>query len=123
MKERKNVTTDNIFADLGLEDSEEMVTRSDLMSEVASLIRKSSLTQKEVAKILGISTPKVSALMNGKINDFSNDTLLNYLAMLGCNVEIRILPQRIVNRSVKRGKIKIKRSTIKKRRSRAKVKV
>lgn len=121
MKEKKNVTTDNIFADLGLDDSDEMVTRSDLMSEVVNLIRKSDLTQKEIAEILGISAPKVSALMTGKINDFSNDTLVNYLTLLGCNVEIRVLPQRRVSRSVKRGEIKVKRSVMRKRRIRTKI--
>jgi len=121
MKRKKNITTDNIFADLDLDDSDEMVTRSDLMSEVVNLIRKSSLTQKEIAQILGISAPKVSALMTGKINDFSNDTLVNYLTLLGCNIEIRVLPQRRVSRSVKRGEIKVKRATIRARKSRTKV--
>ncbi len=121
MKEKKFVTTDNIFADLGLDDFDEMVTRSDLMSEVVSLIRKSDLTQKEIAVILGISAPKVSALMTGKINDFSNDTLVSYLTLLGCNVEIRVLPQRRVSKSIKRGEIKVKRSTIRKRRAKTKV--
>lgn len=109
MREKDFVTTDNIFADLGLDDSGEMVTRSDLMSEVVSIIRNSDLTQKEIAKILGISTPKVSALMTGKINDFSNNTLVHYLTLLGCNIEIKVLSQHRVSKSVKRGKIKVKR--------------
>jgi predicted XRE-type DNA-binding protein len=117
MRGKNFITTDNIFADLNLDDSDEMVTRSDLMSEVVNLIRKSGLTQKEISEILGISAPKVSALMTGKINDFSNDTLVDYLTLLGCNIEIRILPQRRVSRSVKRGEIKVKRFSIKKRRS------
>jgi predicted XRE-type DNA-binding protein len=120
MKEKNFVTTDNIFADLDLDDSDEMVTRSDLLSEVVSLIRNSGLAQREIAEILGISAPKVSALMTGKINDFSNDTLVNYLTLLGCNVEIRVLPHHRVSRSVKKGGIKVKRSTIRKRRSRTK---
>lgn len=120
MREKNFVTTDNIFADLGLDDSDEMVARSDLMSEVVSLIRKSGLTQKEIAEILGISAPKVSALMTGKINDFSNDTLVHYLTLLGCNVEIRVLPQRRISRSVKRGQIKIKKSVIRRRKTRIK---
>jgi predicted XRE-type DNA-binding protein len=74
MKEKVVVTTDNIFADLGLKNGEELRARSDLMSEVVSIIRKSSLSQKEVAGILGISAPKVSALMTGKM---SNDTLVH----------------------------------------------
>ncbi len=116
MREKSLVTTDNIFADLGLDDSDEMVARSDLMSEVVNLVRKSSLTQKEIAGILGVSPPKVSSLMTGKINDFSNDTLVNYLTLLGCNVEIRVLPQRRLSRSVKRGAIKVKRSVVKRKR-------
>jgi predicted XRE-type DNA-binding protein len=111
MRHKDCVTTDNIFADLGLEDADEMVTRSDLMSEVVSLIRNSGFTQREIAEILGISLPKVSALMTGKINDFSNETLMNYLALLGCNIEIRIMPRHRVARSVKRGGIKVRRSS------------
>ncbi len=104
------ITTDNIFADLGLKDAEELRARSDLMSEVVNIIRKSGLSQKQIAKILGISAPKVSALMTGKINDFSNDTLVHYLTLLGCNVEICIMPQRRrISRSMKRGKVRIKR--------------
>lgn len=110
MKDKESITTDNIFADLGLEDADEMVTRSDLMSEVVSLIRSSSLTQKEIAKILGISAPKVSALMTGKINDFSNETLMNYLALLGCDLEIRVTSRRQVSSAVKRGTVRVKRS-------------
>ena len=75
MKDKVIVTTDTIFGDLGLGDSEEMQTRSDLMSEMVNIIKKSGLPQKEIAKLLEISAPKVSSLMSGKINDFSNDTL------------------------------------------------
>lgn len=110
------ISKENIFADLDLKDSDEMITRSDLMSEVVSVIRKSKLPQKEIAVILGISEPKVSALMNGKINDFSNDTLVNYLTLLGCNVEIRVLSRLHISRSMKKGAIKVKRSLIRKKR-------
>jgi predicted XRE-type DNA-binding protein len=118
MKEKVFITTDNIFADLGLKNSEELRARSDLMSEVVSIIRNSGLSQKEIAEILGISTPKVSALMTGKINDFSNDTLVHYLTLLGCNVEIRVIPQRRISRAMKRGKVNVKRPVIKRRRAR-----
>jgi predicted XRE-type DNA-binding protein len=78
MKEKKFVTTDNIFEDIGLKNSGELRVRSDLMSEVINIIRKSGLTQKEIAKILEISTRKVSSLMAGKIHDFSNNTLVHF---------------------------------------------
>jgi len=109
MKAKPFITTDNIFADLGLKNAEELKTRSDLMSEVVRIIRNSELTQKEIAKILGISAPKVSALMTGKINDFSNDTLVQYLSLLGCNIEIRVTSVQCVSRKMKRGKIRVKK--------------
>jgi predicted XRE-type DNA-binding protein len=121
MKEKHFVTTDNIFADLGLKNADELRARSDLMSEVVSMIRNSGLTQKEIAEILGISAPKVSALMNGKINNFSNDTLVHYLTLLGCNIEIRVLPQRHISRSAKRGVLLVKRHGIRRRRAKIKV--
>ena len=120
MKKKDSITTGNVFADLDLEDADEMVARSDLMSEVVNLIRKSNLTQKEIAVILGISAPKVSALMTGKINDFSNETLINYLSLLWCNVEILIIPKHRISRSVKRGRIKVKKSPYRSTRRRAK---
>src|SRR5690606_34145119 len=111
MKQRKiDISTDNIFADLGLEDAEEMIVRSDLLSEVINIIRKSNLTQKEIANILGISAPKVSALINGKISHFSNNTLMQYLAQLGCNVEIQVIPRRSsLSVSTKRGSVSVRR--------------
>ena len=110
-----HVTENNIFADLDLDDASEMTTRSDLMSEVVRIIRDSGIPQKEIAYILGISAPKVSALMTGKINDFSNDTLMHYLTLLGCNLEIRVQPQQPVSRTVKRGLVKVKRQSIARR--------
>ncbi len=104
-----NITKDNIFADLGLEDSNEMAIRSDLMSEVVRIIRDSGLPQKEIATILGISAPKVSALMTGKINDFSNDTLMHYLTLMGCNLDIIVQPRSSITKTVLRGSVKVKR--------------
>jgi predicted XRE-type DNA-binding protein len=116
---KENLSTDNIFADLGLKNAEELRARSDLMSEVVTIIRNSGLSQKEIAKILKISAPKVSALMTGKINDFSNDTLVHYLTLLGCNVEIRVMPQHRISRSMKRGRVNVRRPVIRRRRAKA----
>ena len=118
MKEKIFITTDNIFADLGLKNAEELRARSDLMSEVVTIIRNSGLSQKEIAEILKISAPKVSALMTGKIVTTSVMTHLSItLTLLGCNVEIRVLPQRRISRSMKRGRVKVKRPVTRRKRS------
>ncbi len=85
----------DVFAAIGRQDAGELVARSELLDEVGNLIEKSGLTQHEVAKKLGIKQSKVSMLVNGHLSEFSTDTLLHYLAILGCKVEIRIRkPQR-----------------------------
>lgn len=84
------VSEDNIFADLGLKQSDELMARAKLLSDVGSLIKASKLSQVEIALKLGISQPKVSMLVSGRLSAFSTDTLLHYLSLLGCNVEIRI---------------------------------
>lgn len=121
MKRKIIISTDNIFADLGLVDSEEMRIRSDLLSEVVALIRSSELPHKEVATILGISAPKVSALMSGKINDFSNDTLMNYLILLGCNVEIKVLTPQARSKAIKKGIMQVKKTSIRRRKAKSKL--
>lgn len=92
VKRRKKAipSSQNIFEELGLEHSEELVVRAQLLDDVAALINKSGLPQKDVAKKLGIAQPKVSKLVNGRLSEFSTDTLLNYLSILGCDVQIKV---------------------------------
>lgn len=80
----------NVFADLELDQPEELLARSKLLHQVSVLVQNSKLSQKKVAKKLGISQPKVSMLVNGCISEFSTDSLLLYLSILGCDVEIRV---------------------------------
>src|SRR6266576_5721110 len=68
----------NIFLDMGRsrEESANLKTRSELMIELSELIRKRKLTQAQAAKLCGVSQPRVSDLMTGKIGFFSIDLLL-----------------------------------------------
>jgi hypothetical protein len=59
--------------------------------------------------------------MAGKINDFSNDTLINYLTLLGCNVEIKVFTQHPVSKTMKRGMMKVKKTTMRRKNSKPKV--
>jgi predicted XRE-type DNA-binding protein len=84
------VTEGNIFAALGRRNADELLARAELLDKVSKLIINSGLSQGEVAKKLGITQPKVSMLVNGRLSEFGTETLLHYLAILGCNVEIRV---------------------------------
>ncbi|MDN3507738.1 MAG: helix-turn-helix transcriptional regulator [Simkaniaceae bacterium] len=102
------ITEGNVLKDLGLAQSNELVTRAKLLSEVSKLIDKSEMTQKEIASILGITQPKVSLLLSGRLSAFSADTLLQYLSTLGCHIEIRIKKPRLKSGGSRRhGKVTV----------------
>ncbi len=84
------ITEGNVFAALGRENSEELLARAKLLDEVSTLIKKSGLTQNKIAKKLGITQSKVSMLVGGHLSAFSTETLMHYLSVLGCGVEIRL---------------------------------
>jgi predicted XRE-type DNA-binding protein len=78
----------NVFADLGLENSDELMVKAELAYKISSIIAKLGITQVEAAKLLGIDQPKISALINGKLSDFSTVRLFRFLNSLGRDVEI-----------------------------------
>ena len=84
----------NVFRDLGfdLEESEHLKIRADLMIQVQKRIAARGYKQTDVAKILGITQPRVSDLLRGRIDLFSTDTLIDMLAHLGVSVRLVLKP-------------------------------
>lgn len=80
----------NIFADLGFPpgEAENLKLRSDLMIAIVAFYRRSGLTQAEAAKCLGITQPRLNALLKGKIDLFSLDALVNIASRAGLNVRL-----------------------------------
>ena len=56
--------------------------------------KKKKLSQAKVAKLLKITQPKVSLLLNGKLKGFSLEKLLRFLNILGQNVKISTTPSK-----------------------------
>ena len=83
-------STGNVFQDLGFspEDAENLKLRADLMIELSKLIKARRLTQAKAAKVFGVSQPRVSDLVRGKIDRFSVDTLVAMLGHAGAHVEL-----------------------------------
>ncbi len=86
--------SDNVFADLGLPDAAERLTKADLAMRIAEAIRAKRLTQAKTAALLGIDQPKVSRLLRGQLSGFSTDRLMQFLTLLGQDVTIVVTPAR-----------------------------
>ncbi|MBD1811933.1 helix-turn-helix domain-containing protein [Microcoleus vaginatus DQ-U2] len=82
------VSSGNIFADLGLPNSDEMLMKAELVRQITEIVSQRKLNQVQAAEVLGIDQPKVSALMRGKLTGFSTERLFRFLNALGCDVQI-----------------------------------
>lgn len=82
----------NVFLDLGFppEEAQNLLVRADLMIEVERYVKQSGLTQKEAAKRLGITQPRLNDLLRSKIQKFSLDALVNMLARVGRRVSVKV---------------------------------
>jgi len=84
----------NVFADLGLEESDELFARAKIGFHVYQVLKAKKLPQREIAALLGIKQPEVSHLMNGHFSRFTTDKLLDFLKRLDRKVTIRISPHK-----------------------------
>lgn len=83
----------NVFADLGIENPEEELTKAKLVWEIEKIINEKKLTQTQAAKIMGINQPKVSALIRRKLDGFSVERLIHFLNALGQDIDIIVKPK------------------------------
>lgn len=70
--------------------AENMRLRSSLMIALKEHIAREGLSQSQAAKVFGVTQPRVSDLMRGKIDLFGIDSLVNMLAAAGLHVEVRV---------------------------------
>ena len=82
----------NVFADLGFApaEAENLRIRAAMMRALIGFIRTSNLTHARAAKLLRVSSTRISDLMSGKIYLFSIDNLVDLLAAAGLRVDLRV---------------------------------
>ena len=87
----------NVFRDLGfdIDESVNLRIRSDLMIELSELIRNKGWTQARAAELMGVSQPRISDLVRGKIDRFSIDSLIAMLGSAGVRVRITTTASRV----------------------------
>jgi predicted XRE-type DNA-binding protein len=89
-RDKVKISSGNVFADLGFEDSEERLLKAKLATKIAQLIEKKGWTQAQTAERTALDQPKVSRLLRGQLSGFSADRLFAVLNRLGHSVEVRI---------------------------------
>ncbi len=90
----------NVFRDLGfdVQEAEHLRIRADLMIELQKRIAEGVYKQADAAKILKVTQPRISDLINGRIDLFSTDTLIDMLALFGTRVHLILKPSRNTRR-------------------------
>ncbi len=94
MSERLKITrgSGNIFRDIGFgkDEAENLKLRAELMMRIEDYYGKSGMTQARAAKALGLTTPRLNALLKGKITLFSLDALVNIATRAGLSVRLLV---------------------------------
>ena len=87
--------SDNVFKDLGFGDEEagNLKIRADLMITLQKFIKSQNWTQAEAANFFGETQPRISNLMNGDIDRFAIDKLVQMLSQAGMKVSLVVTPQ------------------------------
>jgi predicted XRE-type DNA-binding protein len=80
----------NVFADIGLQNAEEIFLKAQMSYKIDQEIKKRNLTQAKAAKLLEIPQPRISQIINGKFQDISELKLMHCLNKLGYNINIQI---------------------------------
>ncbi len=80
--------SDNVYADLGMADSEEMLVKAQLSMKIGEIIKHRKITQIEAARILGMPQPKLSNMLRGQFRGISESKMLECLTRLGRDVQI-----------------------------------
>jgi predicted XRE-type DNA-binding protein len=74
------------------EEAAAMRVRSDLMMAIEQTVRGWKVPQREAARRLGITQPRLNDLLTGKISKFSLDALVSMSPNAGLEVELKARP-------------------------------
>ena len=106
IKEYEN-SSGNVFADLGFPNSEQELVKAKLTAQIYQLLNERGITQAEAAKLLGTTQAKVSTLMRCRPVSISVGRLLEFLTILGQDVELTIKSAALQNKG-QHGRMSVK---------------
>ncbi len=84
--------SENVFVDCGFPptEAENLRIRAKLMMALTGYIQERKITQSGAARVMGVSQPRISDLVRGKIGLFTIDTLVNMVTAAGLKVHVDI---------------------------------
>jgi predicted XRE-type DNA-binding protein len=87
---RRSRSTGKVFRDLGfsVEEADHLRIRSELMAKLQAVIMERGMKQAAVAELLGVTQPRVSDLMRGRIDLFNAEMLIDMLSKLGIRTKV-----------------------------------
>lgn len=88
---RMRRSSGNVFADVGFprREAAHLLIRADLVLKLTEFIEERRLTHKQAARLIGVTQPRISDLVRGRIDLFSIDTLVEMLSGLGVAVTVK----------------------------------
>jgi predicted XRE-type DNA-binding protein len=92
MRVEHEISSGNVFADIDLPHSDQEIVKAKLTVQIYRLLKDRGLTQTEAAKLLGTTQAQVSALMRCKPVSVSVGRLMEFITLLGQDVEVTIRP-------------------------------
>jgi len=82
--------SENVFADIGFPDAGAHQLKAQIVSEIEDILSNRNLTQAAAGKLMGISQPEVSRLLNGHFREYSIERLMSFLTVFDRDVEIHV---------------------------------
>jgi predicted XRE-type DNA-binding protein len=92
MRKAIEKSSGNVFADIGLANSEQELLKAKLILQIHRIIKGRKLTQVAAATLLGTTQPQVSSLMRLRPTSLSVGRLMEFLTILGQDIELTVRP-------------------------------
>ncbi|MGA3373700.1 MAG: helix-turn-helix transcriptional regulator [Terracidiphilus sp.] len=85
--------TMNVYEQLGFPDAEEMLVKTQLVTQIAEILRERGWSQQQATKVLGLTQPKLSKMLRGQFRGMSEMKMMDCLLRLGRAVKIVVGPE------------------------------
>jgi predicted XRE-type DNA-binding protein len=91
------LSSENVFADIGFDNAEEMLLKSELVRQINKTIKERELTSVQTRDLLNINEEMLSNLSKGRLTELTLENLFRYLNILGRDLEVVLKPRSTSN--------------------------